>query len=192
MRRFASRVIGIILRPEAEWQAIAEEREGVASFAASYVAPLALIGPIAFVCGALAAPFGLTPTAAASAVWAGLFTQVLGLAVTAAVIWLIAPLYGVRRDFLAGFRVVAYAATPVWLAGIVLAVPLQRFPLLVVIILIALMHGLYLFHLGLHHVTGIPRRDAAECAGAVAFSSLVLSTLVGYYGSAIGLIPSFT
>jgi len=46
-----------------------------------------------------------------------------------------------------------------------------------------------LFYLGLHQVTQVPRRDAAECAAIVMVASLLLSSVVGYVGSAAGLFP---
>jgi hypothetical protein len=49
------------------------------------------------------------------------------------------------------------------------------------------MHALYLFYLGLHHVAKVPRGDAAECAAIIIVVSVVLSTIVGYIGSAAGL-----
>jgi hypothetical protein len=99
------------------------------------------------------------------------------------------PLYEGVRNYAAAIRLVAYAATPVWLAGIVLVAPLQKFPLLTIVILIALMHASYVFYLGLHHVANVRLRDAAECAAVVVFASLVLSTALGYAGGALGLLP---
>ncbi len=115
--------------------------------------------------------------------------RVAGVALVAAVMWLISPIYRTPRDFSAAFRAVAYAAVPVWFAGIVLAAPLQDFPLFTIILLIGLMHALYLFYAGLHHVARVPRGEAAECAGVVVLASFFVSTVVGYYGSAAGLLP---
>jgi hypothetical protein len=39
----------------------------------------------------------------------------------------------------------------------------------------------------LHRLVKVPLRDAAECAAIVVLASLVLSTAVGYAGSAAGL-----
>ena len=62
-------------------------------------------------------------------------------------------------------------------------------PLLVIVILISLMHGLFLFYLGLHQVTKVPRRDAADCAAIVLVAGIMLSSVAGYYAGAAGLFP---
>ena len=66
--------------------------------------------------------------------------------------------------------------------------PLNRFPLPAVVILIAIMHCMFLFYPGLHHVVKVPRRDAAECTAIVIAAGIMLSSVVGYYGSAAGLL----
>jgi len=195
MQSLLTRAVNIVFHPEAEWAAIALERDPL-SRVLGYLVPLALISPLALSTGVLfggegalrsfadddsALRFALLSAAG------GFLATLLSVATIAVVIRLLIPLYPGRRNLADAFRVVVYAGTPVWLAGIVLVAPLQRFPLLVVIVLVGLMHALYLFYLGLHHVTKVPRRDAAECAAIVIVASVVLSTIVGYVGSAAGL-----
>ena len=50
---------------------------------------------------------------------------------------------------------------------ILLIVPLNRFLSLAAVILVAIMHCMFPFYLGLHHVAKVPRRDAAECTAIV-------------------------
>jgi hypothetical protein len=191
-----TRAARLTLQPEREWAAIALEHSDWLRVLFRYLVPLLLVAPIANACGVLIGNevafhafadsserlrFALKSALGA---FAG---SLFGVLVTASVVYLVTPLYQAVRDFSAAFRLVAYAGTPVWLAGVVLVAPLQRFALLVVIILIALIHALFLFYLGLHHVLKVRRRDAAECTAVVAFASLALSTVIGYVGG--GLLP---
>ena len=61
--------------------------------------------------------------------------------------------------------------------------------MLAIVVLIALMHSLFLFYLGLHHIARVPRRDAAECTAIVVAAGIVLSSVAGYYASAAGFFP---
>jgi hypothetical protein len=198
MRKLAQRALNIILRPDSEWAAIAHEQSTWISVCARYVVPLASIAPLAYGArmliggdGAFRTFAGIEaalPQALLSA-WGAFAGSLLSVLVIAPLVFLLAPLYRGRRSFADAFRVVAYAGTPVWLAGCILIAPLNRFPLLVIVILIAIMHALFLFYLGLSAVVQVPRRDAAECTAVIAFAGLILSTVVGYYASAAGLFP---
>ncbi len=196
MQKLLRRVVNIIVRPEAEWAAIALERSTWWQTGWRHFAPLALIAPLAYSAGVILGGDGAIRTfsdreatlrfALLSAL-SGFAATLLSVTVIALVVCLLMPLYRGRRNFGDSFRLVAYAGVPVWVAGIVLLAPLQRFPLLVIVILIGLMHALYLFYRGLHHLVKVPQSDAAECAAVVVVASVVLSSVVGYYGSAAGL-----
>ncbi len=198
MRRFVTRAANIILRPESEWIAIAHERSAWHEVCWRYFAPLALISPLAYGCSVLIggeSAFRQFPDFESALRFAllsacgGFIVSALSVLVIALVICLVTPLYTGRCSFGDAFRVVTYAGTPVWLAGVILIVPLNRFPLLAAIILIAIMHCMFLFYLGLHHVVKVPRRDAAECTAIVVAAGIMLSSVVGYYASAAGLFP---
>jgi len=198
MQSLVTRAANIILRPESEWGLIAREHDTWGGLFWRYLAPLALISPLAFGCrvllggeGALRAftDFHDALRYALLSAFAGFIVSPLAVLATALAIYLVVPLYAGRRDFGDALRVVTYAGTPVWLAGIILIAPLERFPLLVVIVLIAMMHTMFLFYLGLHHVVNVPRRDAAECTAIIMTATFLVSSVLGYYGSAAGLFP---
>lgn len=198
MRRLVTRAANIVLRPESEWIAIANERSVWREVCWRYLAPLALISPLAYGCSVLIggestfrqfANFEAALHFALLSTFGGFIVSLLSVIVIALAIWLVAPLYAGRRSFSDAFRVVTYAGTPVWLSGFILIAPLNRFPLLATVILIAIMHCMFLFYLGLHHVVKVPRRDAAECTAIVVATGIILSSVVGYYGSAAGLFP---
>lgn len=198
MRKLVTRAVNIVLRPEREWLAIAAERRAWYEVCWRYLVPLALISPLAYGGSVLIggegalrrfADFDAALRYALLSAGGGFIVSPLSVTMIALVIWLVAPFFAGRRDFSAAFRVVTYAGTPVWLSGMVLIAPLNRFPLLSAIILVAIMHGMFLFYLGLHHVVKVPRRDAAECTAIVVAAGILLSSLAGYYTSAAGLFP---
>jgi hypothetical protein len=198
MRKLVIRASNIILRPEREWGVIAREHLNWRAVFFGYMVPLATISPFAYGSRVLLAgegsfrSFADADTALRFALLSavgGFLVSVLSVPIIALAVRLVVPLYGGGRNFGDAFRVVTYSGTPVWLAGIILIAPLNRFPLLVIVILIALMHGLFLFYLGLHQVTKVPRRDAAECAAIVLVAGIMLSSAVGYYAGAAGLFP---
>ena len=198
MSSLLKRAVNLIARPAHEWEVIERERGSVVHVLAGYLAPLALIAPVAYatslLIGANDAPRAFPDSSAAlrfalAYAATGFVMQILGVFVSAAVVYLVVPLYDAARNYGAAIRLVAYAVTPVWLAGIVLFAPLQKFPLQAMVILIALMHAAYVFYLGLHYVAKVRLRDAAECAAVVVFASLVLSTALGYAVGSLGLLP---
>lgn len=187
----------IIVDPESAWRALAGR--GCAWLPlVRYTAPLLLISPLAYAGGLLINSEGAlrtfdTGASAASysvaAIAGGLVALILCISVIAAAVWLIAPLYRGEQNFCNSMRLAAYSGTPVFISGIVMLAPLQRFPLLVIMVLIAFMHALYLFYVGLHVLLGVPQRDAAECAAIVAVATVIASSIAGYIGSAAGLFP---
>ena len=197
MRRFDARVVNVIWHPESEWAAIAREQRAWGDLLWFYLTPLALVAPLAYggrvlLGGDGARAFADAPAAllfALQAAIVGYLASLLSVLALAVVAWLLAPLFAGRRSFGDACRVVVFAATPVWLAGGILIAPLDRFPLLAVIILIAIMHSTFLFYLGMHHVLKVPRGDAAETTAIIMVAGGLLSTVAGYYASAAGLLP---
>lgn len=198
MSKIIIRARRLVLQPSSEWAAIELERSSALRVFVCYFVPLALIAPVANasrVFTGSAGPSSFFVDASATLQFAVLsaistfVTQTIGVLVVALVVYLVTPLYEGARSFSAAFRLVAYAGTPVWLAGVVLIVPIQQFPIAAVLILIGLMHASYIFYLGLHHVVKVRLREAAECAAIVALISLMLSTALGYIGGAVRLFP---
>jgi hypothetical protein len=198
MRKLVTRAANIILRPEQEWPVIVREHAGWHALLFYYLVPLTLIAPIAYGARVLLGGEGSFhdfPTTDAAlrfallSVSGGFLASLLSVLAMSLALRLVAPLFHGRRDFADAVKVVTYAGTPVWFAGLIMVAPLTRFPLLVIVILIAIMHGLFLFYLGLHHVTRVPRADAVECTAIIVVAGVTLSSVVGYYASAAGLFP---
>lgn len=197
MSAWAGAARQIIVDPQSAWRSIAA-RACAWVPVVRYTVPLLLISPLAHVGGLLinregaVRAFGEGASAARYSIMAvagGLAALSLSLLVIAAVVWLIAPLYRGERNLCNAMRLVAYSGTPIFISGIVMLAPLQRFPLLVIMVLIALMHALYVFYVGLHVLLKVPQRDAAECVAIIAVATFVASTMAGYIGSAASLFP---
>jgi Yip1-like protein len=116
------RIAGLFTDPRAEWQIIAAERDDVGSIARNYVAVLALVPAACLLAGV-----GLMGGRFLGV--AGIMTAVMGTTVgwvvalfssiaAAAVIEKLAPVFKSDGDMAHAMKLVAYAATPVWLAGV--------------------------------------------------------------------------
>ena len=134
------RVKGMVLAPKSEWPKVAAEPATVQSVYTGWIMILGLIGPIALMLmvGLFAGGLGIT-TAIASYV-----NTLVGVAIVALIADLIAPTFGGTRDYVAALKLIAYAATPVWIAQILLIVPLLG-PL---VVLAAAIYSVYLMFLG--------------------------------------------
>ncbi len=119
--RLPRRVVGLFTDPKREWTAIAAERDDVGSIARSYVAILALIPGACMLIG-----IGLMGGRFLGV--AGIMTAIMGAAVSwivalfatiasAVIIEKLAPVFKSDGDMTRAMKLVAYATTPVWLAG---------------------------------------------------------------------------
>ena len=119
------RIKGILLNPAGEWAAIADEATSTNALYTKWVAPLALIGPLALAIGMLSMGYRVLGIsvgvpmsfiiASAVALWVTTIAAVfaLGLAIDA-----LAPSFGAEKNALAAHKVAAYGATAALLAGI--------------------------------------------------------------------------
>ena len=83
-------------------------------------------------------------------------------------IYLLAPLFGGRRDFDSAFKLAVYSFTPVWLAGIFLLLPGLHFLALIGF------YGLYILWLGLPRLTKVPEEMSLTFAIAIAACACLL------------------
>jgi hypothetical protein len=149
MPTLQTRVANILTRPASEWQVIAAERTDVESLYANYVLVLAAIPAVcAFL--ALASVYGLS-----GGLVAGCLSYVSALVTTfvgAVIIEQLAPSFESDGDTTQALKLVAYASTPVWLAGV-----LRLVPLLEGLIVLAVLYAVYLFYVGVRPVMKTPQ-----------------------------------
>jgi|SRR5580658_1857892 hypothetical protein len=168
-----SRVQNILMSPNTEWPVIAAESSDVGSLYTSYIIPLAAIGPVAlFLLQFLTHPSGIVYELVSAIVHYG-----LGLVVIYAVAFIaakLAPSFGGRDDVLQGLKLIAYAATAVWVAEVFLLIPLLG-PL---VVLVALLYTIYLFFLGTSPVMGVAQDKSIVFVLVLFVIAIVLNYIV--------------
>ena len=172
----ALRARGILADPRSEWAKIDGEQDDVMQLLTSYVAPLAAIPALSSFIGACAVGVVVPGVGSVRAsILQGFFGAAFGfvtacatVVVLAAVINLLAPMFGSRRSFGRAFKLAVYSYTPFWLAGIFLLAPGLRF------LVVLSLYGAYLLWKGLPQLMGTPRTKVAGfaaviigCAGAL-------------------------
>ena len=172
----AVRAHAIMIDPPTEWAKIDAEPGDVVTLLTSYVAPLAAIPALssfigACVVGVVVPGVGTVRASILQGFFGAAFGFVTACAtvlVLAAVIDLLAPVFGSRRSFERAFNLAVYSYTPFWLAGIFLLAPGLRF-----LVLLSL-YGAYLLWKGLPQLMLTPRSKVAGfaaviigCAGAL-------------------------
>lgn len=164
------RVKAIMVTPQAEWPAVAEESNDV--LALRYIAILAAIPVLARLAGGWLIG-GYTPFLAAliGAVVAYALSFVTVFAVALAVDFL-APKFDGARSYSSALRLTAYSFTPVWLAGVFLLVPGASF-----LVLLGL-YGFYLIWTGAPLLMQVPRSKASLYIVAIAACAIALDVAV--------------
>lgn len=146
------RVLKILTTPKTEWPVIEAESTDVATLYKSYIAILAAIPPVCSFIGmtvfGITMPFvGTIRTPVTTGFARMVVSYVLGLAVVyicALVIDKLAPTFESKPNMIQALKLVAYASTAGWVAGV-----LNIIPALGVIGILAALYGIYLFYLGL-------------------------------------------
>lgn len=154
MNALLTRVKGLILTPQKEWERIEAERSSVVEIYRDYIVVLAAIPPLASFLGAWAfGAHGLHPTFGA-----GLFRALVQYAlslpaffVAAFVISMAAPHFDGRSDDRRALQLAAYSFTPTWLAALFGLLPGLRF------LDVLGFYGIYVFSQGLTPMMRIPK-----------------------------------
>jgi hypothetical protein len=154
-----TRVINILTKPAQEWPVIASESTDVAALYKEYIIPLAAIPAI---CGFLGltiigvtVPFmGQIRTPMFSGL-AGLIVgyvlSMVGIFLAAFIVDKLAPSFQSSGGIVQALKMVAFASTATWVAGV-----LQLVPALGILALLAALYAVYLFYLGLPSVMKTP------------------------------------
>jgi len=175
-----NRVINILSKPAQEWPVIASEATDVASLFKEYIMLLAAIPAI---CGFLgmtligvSVPFMgqiRTPMVSGLAgLVVGYVLSLAGIFLAAFIVDKLAPSFQSSGGMVQALKMVAYASTPSWIAGV-----LQLIPLLGVLALLAGLYGVYLFYLGLPSVMKTPRDKVIPYMVVSAIVIIVISVV---------------
>ncbi len=175
------RVKNILLKPNDEWNRIDVESTTVGDIYRSHVFPLAAIGPVCGLIGALVFGYGFFGVvyrpSAVSAVSNALVQYALTLGmvyVLALVIDALAPTFLGTRNQLQAFKVAAYSATASWLGGVFGLVPQ-----LAILGALAGLYSLYLLYLGLPKLMKVAQEKAIGYIALIVLAAIVLFFIIG-------------
>jgi len=181
------RVTNILTKPAAEWQVIAPESTDIASLYRDYIVILAAIPAI---CGFIGwTMVGVTYIGRLGMGFAlrgmiGSYVQALvGCYVAALVVEKLAPSFGSSGNTVQGLKLVAYAYTPIWLAGVLALVPV-----LTPLTLLAAIYAIYIFYLGMPPVMKTPSDKVVPYMIVSAVVIIVVWIVLGFLLAAIGFV----
>jgi Yip1-like protein len=176
------RTTAILFDPSTAWTRLEKEPGDVAYLLSGYVPVLALIPALSSFIGAsligVIVPGGGVVRVP---IVDGLFSAIFGYVATfaqvllvAALIDVLAPLFGGRRGFAGALNLAVYSYTPVWLAGIFLLLPGLRF------LVFTGLYGIYLLTIGLPIVMKSPAQNAKRHAASITVFAAVLMLLTAF------------
>ena len=200
MADLMTRAKNILTTPKTEWPAIASEHTDVATLYRSYIVPLSAIGPICRWIGwsliGMSVPFvGSVRVPLVTGLVSACVSFVLGLVsayIAAMVIEWLAPKFKSSGSRLDALKLVAYASTPVWVAGV-----LGIIPALALLGILAALYAIYLFYLGLPVLMKTPADQVIPYMVVAAIVMIVLAVIVGAITGALmgamggGLYPRY-
>lgn len=171
------RVRNILTQPDREWGVILRETSSVKCLYLNYAAPLASVGPVAAFIGLSVTGFGSLRMPLQSGLSMALMlfaANLIGVFLVALIIEFLAVRFDGEKNGKQAFKLAVYAATPLWLAGVLMLVPaLGGLSLLVSL------YGIYLLYLGLPVMMGCPRDKAVSYTVAVVAGAIVVNLLFG-------------
>lgn len=187
------RAKAITLRPDETWPVVAAEHSSPGEIITRYAIPLAAIGPVAGLIGEQLFGVGMVfahykPSLLSSVITAigGYIMALAGLIVVALVADYLAPRFDGQPNRTQAFKLVAYAMTPGWIAGM-----LGLFPALAILILIASLYGIYLFYKGAGPLMKVPEPKVGTFTALTVLGAflvnLVLAALLTAVVSQIGV-----
>ncbi|MGH8185373.1 MAG: Yip1 family protein, partial [Steroidobacteraceae bacterium] len=187
LNKLIARVKAILLAPKTEWPVIATEPTTVADLYKGYIVWLAAIPAIFTFLGlSMLGAGSLLRLPIGTGVLMMIVSYVLSLIVCyvmALIVDALAPTFGGQRDRVQALKVVAYAYTASWIAGVG-----QIVPILGLLIGIAGgIYSIYLLYLGLPHTMKCPPDKAAGYTAVTIIIAIVLSLAIGaVIGSIVG------
>ena len=180
------RVKNILMSPKTEWPIIEAENKPHQQVCTTYVLMLALIPAVASFIG-----YGLIGYSVLGVKIFGIstgikqsitqyITMVGGVYISAYIIDLLADTFGARKDFNRAFSLVAYAYTPMFVAGIFYILPSLSW-----LASLAGLYGLYLLYIGLQPMMQAPAEKQTSYFVVSLLVMIVVSIVLGLILGAI-------
>lgn len=188
-QKLQKRVIGILSNPIYEWRAIAGEEDDIASVYKGYIIPMAAIPALCLFLGlaVIGAPFDgrYAPRLAISS---AVYSYVAALAISmvaALIIEKLAPRFKSSGSTVNALKLVAYASTPMWVAGV-----FNLFLYIAPLSLLVTVYSVYLFYLGLPPMMKTHPDNVVPYTLVSTIAIFVLISVVASFRFVLGM-PSF-
>lgn len=189
-----TRVTGILTKPAEEWRAIASEPADVAGLLREYAAPLAAIPAVCSflgmtVIGISVGPLGRIRIGAVRGVTSMVVSFVVALVgawIAAIVVEKLAPRFQSNGNTAQAMKLVVYAMTPVWVAGV-----LNLIPALGLLTILAGFYAVYLFYLGLPPLMNTPTNQVVPYMVVSAIVVIIVSVVLGLVTAAISGVGTY-
>jgi hypothetical protein len=177
------RAKNIILNPAEEWPVIEAEQADMAGLYKGYIIPLAAIAPVCSLIGMWLVGIRIPIVGTVFHVSFGhalvysVISYLLALAgvfVVSLIVNGVAPYFMGVPDRIQSLKVVAYASTPGWVAGV-----LQLVPMLGLATLLLSLYGLYLLYKGLPVLMKSPPEKALGYTAVVVVGAIIVFLVIG-------------
>ena len=180
--KLIARVKAILMTPQTEWPVIAAEPATVADLYKNYIVWLAAVPAVCqFIKGSFIG-YGMFGVHYRTPIGAGLTGLIVGYGLSLAMVYVVAmivdalaPTFAGQKNQVQALKTVAYAWTASWVAGIAALIPWLGF----LIILAALVYGIYLLYLGLPVTMKSPADKAGGYTAVTIVIAIVLSWIIG-------------
>lgn len=184
-----TRIQNIILRPKPEWEVIDGEPTGVGALFTGYAIFLAAIpavcqavGSIVFGYGGFGFSFRPSPVSAIAHAVVAYVLSLVGVFVLSLIVNALAPSFGGVKDQRQATKVVVYASTASWLAGVFFLIPMLG------VLSIVGLYSLYLMYLGLPRLMKAPQDKAMGYLAVTIVCAIVIYLVIGVLATAaVGL-----
>lgn len=179
--KLIARVKAILTTPKTEWPVIAAETTTVADLYKNYIVWLAAIPVVCkFIKGSFIG-YGAFGIYYRTPIGVGITGMIIGYALTLALVYVVAlivdalaPTFSGQKSQVQAVKVVAYSWTASWVGGIGALIPWLG----VLILLAALVYGIYLLYLGLPPTMKSPPDKAGGYTAVTIIIAIVLSWII--------------
>ncbi|MGV8940292.1 MAG: Yip1 family protein [Lysobacter sp.] len=182
LEKLIARVKSILLSPRTTWPEIGAEPATIPGLYTGYIMILAALPAVfGFIKSSVIGHslFGATiRTGLFTGLTAMVLTYVLSLVLVYVVAWIVnalAPSFGGQKNQVQALKVIAYAYTAAWVAGIAAILPWVGG----LIGLLAAIYSIYLLYLGLPHTMKNPAEKSLGYTAVIVIITIVLALIIG-------------
>lgn len=193
-------IFGLLFRPKAQWQSIAEQNKFSLPYSIIYTLILAWLPAVAWFYGTTEVGWAvgdsdhvrMTAESATMIITLFYFTMIASVTAIGYMIHWMSKTYGADSSMAKGIAIASFSATPLYIAGAVGFMPIYWLDLLVGVA--AVCYAVYVLYLGIPVVMKIPEeRGFLFSSAVVAFCMVIVMMIMG--GTVIlwdmGATPTF-